>query len=52
MRPDADLNYAVAELVDGMFMCFDDWTASRQYAGAFYNSGQSCCAVEVSRVHI
>lgn len=31
MRPDADLDYTVAELVDG----------------AFFNSGQSCCAIEV-----
>jgi len=35
VRPDADLVYAVAELVDG----------------AFYNSGQSCCAVERIYVH-
>jgi hypothetical protein len=32
VRPDADLDYTVAELVDG----------------AFFNSGQSCCAIEVS----
>ncbi|KAF8736117.1 hypothetical protein AX14_000840 [Amanita brunnescens Koide BX004] len=35
VRPDADLDYTVAELVDG----------------AFYNSGQSCCAVERIYVH-
>ncbi|KAF8634813.1 hypothetical protein AX17_004065 [Amanita inopinata Kibby_2008] len=35
VRPDADLDYAVPELVDG----------------AFYNSGQSCCAVERIYVH-
>ncbi|KAF5351256.1 hypothetical protein D9756_008468 [Leucocoprinus leucothites] len=31
VRPDADLEYSTAELVDG----------------AFFNSGQSCCAIEV-----
>jgi acyl-CoA reductase-like NAD-dependent aldehyde dehydrogenase len=31
VREDADLDYTVAELVDG----------------AFFNSGQSCCAIEV-----
>ncbi|KIM64493.1 hypothetical protein SCLCIDRAFT_1213318 [Scleroderma citrinum Foug A] len=35
VRPDADLNYTVAELVDG----------------AMFNSGQSCCAVERIYVH-
>ncbi|PFH50488.1 hypothetical protein AMATHDRAFT_193084 [Amanita thiersii Skay4041] len=35
VRHDADLEYTVAELVDG----------------AFYNSGQSCCAVERIYVH-
>jgi hypothetical protein len=35
VRPDADLPHAVAQLVDG----------------AFYNSGQSCCAVERIYVH-
>ncbi|KAF8962362.1 succinate semialdehyde dehydrogenase [Flammula alnicola] len=35
VRPDADLNYTVAELVDG----------------AFFNSGQSCCSVERIYVH-
>ncbi|CAL1702430.1 unnamed protein product [Somion occarium] len=35
VRPDADLDYTVAELVDG----------------AFFNSGQSCCAVERIYVH-
>lgn len=31
VREDADFNYTVSELVEG----------------AFFNSGQSCCAVEV-----
>ncbi|KAF4616677.1 hypothetical protein D9613_008623 [Agrocybe pediades] len=35
VRPDADLDYTVAELVDG----------------AFFNSGQSCCAIERIYVH-
>ncbi|KDR72477.1 hypothetical protein GALMADRAFT_158701 [Galerina marginata CBS 339.88] len=35
VRPDADLEYTVPELVDG----------------AFFNSGQSCCAVERIYVH-
>ncbi|KAI0338180.1 succinate semialdehyde dehydrogenase [Trametopsis cervina] len=35
VRPDADLVYTVAELVDG----------------AFFNSGQSCCAIERIYVH-
>ncbi|KAG7092052.1 hypothetical protein E1B28_008433 [Marasmius oreades] len=35
VRPDADLEYTVAELVDG----------------AMFNSGQSCCAVERIYVH-
>ncbi|KAG9312587.1 Aldehyde/histidinol dehydrogenase [Chiua virens] len=35
VRPDADLQYAVAELVDG----------------AMFNSGQSCCAIERIYVH-
>jgi acyl-CoA reductase-like NAD-dependent aldehyde dehydrogenase len=35
VRSDADLAYTAAELVDG----------------AFYNSGQSCCAVERIYVH-
>ncbi|KAG8963696.1 hypothetical protein FRC03_002668 [Tulasnella sp. 419] len=35
VRPDADLDYTAAELVDG----------------AFFNSGQSCCAVERIYVH-
>ncbi|KAI0687822.1 succinate semialdehyde dehydrogenase [Cytidiella melzeri] len=35
VRSDADLDYTVAELVDG----------------AFYNSGQSCCAIERIYVH-
>ncbi|KZS95332.1 succinate semialdehyde dehydrogenase [Sistotremastrum niveocremeum HHB9708] len=35
VRPDADLQYSVAELVDG----------------AFFNAGQSCCAVERIYVH-
>ncbi|THV07262.1 aldehyde dehydrogenase [Dendrothele bispora CBS 962.96] len=35
VRPDADLDYTVAELVDG----------------AMFNSGQSCCAVERIYVH-
>ncbi|KAH9982600.1 succinate semialdehyde dehydrogenase [Lactifluus volemus] len=35
VRPDADLAYTAAELVDG----------------SFYNSGQSCCAVERIYVH-
>ncbi|KAM6492495.1 NAD-aldehyde dehydrogenase [Amanita muscaria] len=35
VRADADLNYTVPELVDG----------------AFYNAGQSCCAVERIYVH-
>ncbi|KIJ67250.1 hypothetical protein HYDPIDRAFT_107992 [Hydnomerulius pinastri MD-312] len=35
VRPDADLKYTVAELVDG----------------AMFNSGQSCCAVERIYVH-
>ncbi|TFK66352.1 succinate semialdehyde dehydrogenase [Pluteus cervinus] len=35
VRPDADLKYTVAELVDG----------------AFFNSGQSCCAIERIYVH-
>jgi len=35
VRPDADLDYTVAELVDG----------------AYFNSGQSCCAVERIYVH-
>ncbi|KAI0050672.1 succinate semialdehyde dehydrogenase [Auriscalpium vulgare] len=35
VRPDADLDYTSAELVDG----------------AFFNSGQSCCAVERIYVH-
>ncbi len=35
VRADAELDYTVAELVDG----------------AFFNSGQSCCAVEV-REHV
>jgi len=35
VRPDADIDYTVAELVDG----------------AFFNSGQSCCAVERIYVH-
>ncbi|KAF9004628.1 succinate semialdehyde dehydrogenase [Cyathus striatus] len=35
VRPDADLNYTVAELVDG----------------SFFNSGQSCCAIERIYVH-
>ncbi|KNZ81393.1 Succinate-semialdehyde dehydrogenase [NADP+] [Termitomyces sp. J132] len=35
VREDADLNYTVAELVDG----------------AFFNSGQSCCAIERIYVH-
>ena len=48
VRSDADLAYTAAELVDGEedpavysgnpLTCFP---------GAFYNSGQSCCAVEV-----
>ncbi|PPQ64463.1 hypothetical protein CVT24_008473 [Panaeolus cyanescens] len=35
VRPDADLDYTVAELVDG----------------SFFNSGQSCCAIERIYVH-
>ncbi|KAF8804769.1 NAD-aldehyde dehydrogenase [Phlegmacium glaucopus] len=35
VRPDADLDYTAAQLVDG----------------AFFNSGQSCCAVERIYVH-
>lgn len=35
VRPDADLNYAVEQLVDG----------------AFFNSGQSCCGIERIYVH-
>ncbi|KAK0211472.1 succinate semialdehyde dehydrogenase [Armillaria fumosa] len=35
VRPDADLNYTIGELVDG----------------ALFNSGQSCCAVERIYVH-
>jgi len=35
VRPDADLNYTAAELVDG----------------AMFNSGQSCCAIERVYVH-
>lgn len=35
VRPDADLEYAVAQLVDG----------------AFFNSGQSCCGIERIYVH-
>ncbi|GJE94023.1 succinate semialdehyde dehydrogenase [Phanerochaete sordida] len=35
VRPDADLEYTVGELVDG----------------AFFNSGQSCCAIERIYVH-
>ncbi|KAL5480490.1 hypothetical protein ACEPAI_1760 [Sanghuangporus weigelae] len=35
VRPDAELDYTVAELVDG----------------AFFNSGQSCCAIERIYVH-
>ena len=35
MRPDADLAFAVAELVDG----------------AFFNAGQSCCGIERIYVH-
>jgi acyl-CoA reductase-like NAD-dependent aldehyde dehydrogenase len=35
VRPDADLDHAVAELVDG----------------AFYNAGQSCCGIERIYVH-
>ncbi|KAF9041356.1 succinate semialdehyde dehydrogenase [Panaeolus papilionaceus] len=35
VRPDADLDFTVAELVDG----------------AFFNSGQSCCAIERIYVH-
>ncbi|KAK0445132.1 succinate semialdehyde dehydrogenase [Armillaria borealis] len=35
VRPDADLNYTIGELVDG----------------ALFNSGQSCCAIERIYVH-
>src|SRR5262249_56624829 len=35
VRPDADLGFAVAELVDG----------------AFFNAGQSCCGIERIYVH-
>ena len=51
VRPDADLDYTVPELVDGEE---DSIITGRNhltsFLGAFFNSGQSCCAVEVGAV--
>jgi acyl-CoA reductase-like NAD-dependent aldehyde dehydrogenase len=48
VRPDADLDYTVPELVDGTHHHCTDFFSFSLYAGAMFNSGQSCCAVEVS----
>jgi hypothetical protein len=50
VRHDADVDYTVAELVDGAFPVSCHGRLDKRVmvvAGAFFNSGQSCCAVEV-----
>ncbi len=49
MRSDADLDYTVAELVDGpQFRSISLISFQFQfYIGALFNSGQSCCSIEV-----
>ena len=47
VRADADLAYTAAELVDGEENRFCVLSSSYSLKGAFFNSGQSCCAVEV-----
>jgi acyl-CoA reductase-like NAD-dependent aldehyde dehydrogenase len=51
VRQDADIAYTAAELVDGeersvAFM----GKQPHLFSGAFFNSGQSCCSVEVRAV--
>jgi hypothetical protein len=48
VRADADLNYTVPELVDGESRRIKWNSRSSFCAGAMFNSGQSCCAVEVN----
>jgi len=51
VRPDVDLEYTVAELVDGTCFTVRMWGGLEFFIGAFFNSGQSCCAVEVRYDH-
>jgi hypothetical protein len=51
VRPDVDLEYTVAELVDGTCFAVRMWGGLEFFIGAFFNSGQSCCAVEVRYDH-
>jgi hypothetical protein len=48
VRPDADLDYTVAELVDGTFieLLFHRDHPTHTLLGAMFNSGQSCCSIE------
>ncbi|THG98471.1 hypothetical protein EW026_g3710 [Hermanssonia centrifuga] len=53
VRSDADLDYTVAELVDGpQFRSISLISFQFQfYIGALFNSGQSCCSIERIYVH-
>lgn len=50
VRADADLKYTVAELVDGeeFYHPTNLYGLNGFDPGAYFNSGQSCCAVEVT----
>ncbi|TFY82825.1 hypothetical protein EWM64_g1191 [Hericium alpestre] len=51
VRADADLDYTAAELVDGQYSSFLPNALSDVRTGAFFNSGQSCCAIERIYAH-
>ncbi|KAG6906758.1 hypothetical protein DXG01_012261 [Tephrocybe rancida] len=52
VREDAQLGYTVAELVDGGldFLLWDKDGTDFGEPGAFFNSGQSCCAIETYKL--
>jgi len=47
VREDADLDYTVPELVEGGLHLCNSSPNLPSPKGAFFNSGQSCCAIEV-----
>ncbi|KAG6831451.1 hypothetical protein H0H92_010360 [Tricholoma furcatifolium] len=51
VREDADLAYTVPELVDGTHPRLFKLPILTNPIGAFFNSGQSCCAIERIYVH-
>jgi hypothetical protein len=53
VRADANLEYTVAELVDGTSTNLPGFEPTQVLPpGAFFNSGQSCCAIEVLHIYL